>query len=88
MKEQLKINYRYQRKEDMSNKGTLNIILQEDGDVIVSVLGDDGTGNFRSATIEFCMPFSGGGRSTHTRKALIDLIYAIEKDNKEKPIED
>jgi len=37
------------------------------------------------ATVEFCAIGAGGGRSRHTRKALVDLIEAMKKDDEENP---
>ena len=46
----------------------------------MSVWNDKG-----GADVEFCTSFGGGGKSPNTRKALIDLMVAIEKDNQETP---
>ena len=78
----IKINHHYKRREDMSPDGMLTIIFQPDGDVIVVI--DDEHG--QTAQVEFCELAAGGGRSSHTRKALAELALAIEKDNKERPI--
>jgi hypothetical protein len=67
------------RFEDMSPTGRLEILRQEDGDVIVSVIQDDHT----SATVEFCAPMTGGGSSERTWKALRALFDSMEQDNKE-----
>lgn len=37
------------------------------------------------AAVEFCAIGGGGGRSRHTRKALVDLIEAMKKDDEENP---
>lgn len=68
------------RFEDMSPTGRLQILRQEDGDVIVSVIQDDNT----SASVEFCAPMTGGGSSERTWKALRALFDSMEQDNKER----
>lgn len=71
-----------ERKEDMSPDGKLMLIVQADGDVIVSVTSsDEGTG--AHASIEFCTPFSGGGGSPRTHKALLALVEAMQADNQD-----
>ena len=77
-----------ERFEDMSPRGVLQVIIQEDGDVIVcgipGSLEDFNTrGLYQSA--EFCTIGAGGGQSPHTRQALLDLFRAMELDNKEHP---
>lgn len=69
------------RKEDMSRNGRLRLFKQDDGDVCVSVVEDDGT----SAGIEFCVPGTGGGKSPKTLSALNVLALAIEEDNEADP---
>jgi hypothetical protein len=76
----------HERNEDMSCEGFLRIIKQPDGDVIVSVYGCDITEQFSITSVEFCAIGSGGGRSSHTLNALRALAEAIDKDNKEFPI--
>ena len=66
------------RLDDMSADAHLRVTLDGDNDVIVSVLDKDG-----GASVEFCTPGSGGGKSTRTRQALIALMVAIEADNAE-----
>ena len=68
------------RYDDMSQKGHIRVGLDSDNDVYVSVWDEDG-----GASVEFCTSFSGGGKSPNTRKALINLMIAIEKDNAETP---
>jgi thiamine pyrophosphokinase len=73
------------RREDMSLHGNLTVHQQSDGDIVVAVYSDDpiwGTGG----SIEFCAMGAGGGRSPQTLAALQDLMDAIERDNKERPI--
>lgn len=67
------------RAEDMG-QGYLRVVLDSDNDVVVAVW--DGK---RSASVEFCTPGLGGGRSSRTRMALIALMVAIEADNAERP---
>lgn len=73
-----------ERNEDMSPRGRLRLIKQEDGDIIVAIVPDLDDPSQRA--VEFCMPFTGGGRSSHTLKALRKLFEAMERDNKETPI--
>jgi hypothetical protein len=73
-----------ERNEDMSPIGRLALLLQVDGDVIVVVMADPR--EFSQTSVEFCQPFSGGGRSPHTLEALKDLAVAMERDNTENPI--
>jgi len=73
----------YSRNEDMSPDGKLELIMQDDGDVIVIVDGYDGMENKKRVSVEFTFPGGGGGRSPNTRKALIELAHAMELDNKE-----
>ncbi|QDV59046.1 hypothetical protein [Rosistilla oblonga] len=77
------------REEDMSPDGKLEILMQDDGDVIVNVKPSREDPHYRGSpfgvSVEFCSVGSGGGRSIHTLKALRDLFSAIEKDNAENP---
>ena len=73
------------RMDDMHKDGVLRVLLQDDGDVQVFV-GSSGHGEeWESASIEFCAPGAGGGRSPRTREALIGLMTAIEADNCDAP---
>jgi len=75
------------RREDMSQRGELSIIMQDDGDIIVSCLGIDCCGElYQESHVEFCVPVSGGGRSPRVREALVALMDAIDLDNKDNPI--
>jgi hypothetical protein len=68
------------RQEDMG-RGHLRLDLDSDNDVCIEVWNGE-----RSASVEFCNPGGGGGgRSSRTRKALIELMRAIEADNLESP---
>ncbi len=73
------------RKEDMSHDGQLMVCIEEDGDVIISVVPTEERARGYMPSVEFCSPGAGGGKSPHTRKALADLYYAIKKDNEENP---
>ncbi len=68
------------RMDDMHERGHLRVGLDRDGDVYVSVWDGD-----QGASVEFCTPGSGGGRSSRTRLALIALMLAMEADNAEHP---
>ena len=85
--EKMERNKRYIRKEDMSPDGTLTLFAGKLGDITLQVLGYDGASEEPlRAQVIFCTTSNGGGRSPHTRKALMALAEAIEKDNKECPI--
>lgn len=74
------------RKGDMSPRGQLKIQQDDDGDLYVTVYGDDGDGVIcESATVEFCTTGMGGGLSPNTRTALINLAEAMSKDNEQSP---
>ena len=71
----------FDRREDMGN-GRLRLILDGDSDLCISVISDEG----EMAGVEFCTPFSGGGRSPKVREALLDLCRAIREENASNPI--
>jgi hypothetical protein len=73
------------RAEDMSPDGRLRIWQQEDGDFIVEIVPWSKEEK-PSASVEFCTVGSGGGRSPHTRLALVALMEAIRQDNTESPM--
>lgn len=77
----LPLNEFFERREDMG-KGRLRLILDGDSDVSVAVISDEGD----MACVEFCVPFSGGGRSPKVRQALLDLCKAIREENRTNPI--
>jgi len=90
-------NKTYSRRDDMSQKRTLNVFIESDGDICVFVGEEIGKYKVSSpmktynenediayASVEF-VAMGGGMRSPHTRDALINLIKAIQKDNKENP---
>jgi len=76
---------------DMHPTRALKILVQRDLDIILVIeqdgmpVGDTDLGNpqDRAAQVEFC---SSGGRSPVTRQALFALIYAMKKDNQDRPI--
>lgn len=68
---------------DMSQQAHLRVGIDNENDVYVSVW-DERAG----ASVEFCVPGSGGGKSPRTREALIALMVAIEQDNAECPSRD
>jgi hypothetical protein len=67
------------RPEDMSPDGTLTLLRQDDGDIIVTVREAD-EGGFGSS-VEFCMS---GTQSPRTRNALAELMKAMREDEKHK----
>ncbi len=69
------------RKEDMSPNGRLRLFRQDDGDMCVAIIEDDGT----MAGVEFCVPGTGGGKSPKTLRALHALAHAILEDNAAEP---
>jgi len=82
----------YERIEDMSPRSYLRVLMEEDGDMIITVVAiKEGPGRYRGlpdmdiASVQFCAR-AGGGRSPNVRKALQELALAIEKDNAERPI--
>ena len=72
------------RYEDMSPDGFLRILQEPDGDLIVYIAGER-FGRPTAAAAQFCTVGGGGGRSPHTRQALIDLATAMTRDNRENP---
>lgn len=74
------------RNEDMSPRGHLKLLIQDDGDIIVSVYPEENGLIQMGGSVEFCAIGSGGGRSIHTIAALRALAEAMELDNKERPI--
>jgi len=65
------------RREDMSRTGRLRLIKQEDGDLCVAVIDEDG----HMSGVEFCVTGIGGGKSPRTVEALNQLALAIIADN-------
>lgn len=75
-----------ERNEDMSPRGKLVVLQQDDGDIIVCSQGMDRDLVQPGSSVEFCAIGSGGGRSPHTLRALYALMEAIERDNAERPL--
>jgi hypothetical protein len=72
-----------ERFEDMSPRGRLRLLKQDDGDILVCVLADpDGPDNGASVNVEFC---TSGGKSYKTLAALNALIDAMAADNQDRP---
>lgn len=70
-----------ERFEDMSPRGRLRVIQQDDGDMIVEVVEDmdsQGCCAGLSASVEFC---TSGGKSPKTREALRALMQAMADEN-------
>lgn len=74
------------RNEDMSQRGHLKLLIQDDGDIIVAVYPEQDGLIEPGGSVEFCIPGIGGGRSMHTHKALRALAEAMERDNQERPV--
>ena len=68
---------------DMSPDAHIRVGLDSDNDVYVSLWDERG-----GASIEFCCPGGGGGKSSKTRVALLALMVAIEADNAADPSRD
>ncbi|RLJ20018.1 hypothetical protein DJ031_06830 [bacterium endosymbiont of Escarpia laminata] len=74
----------FQRNGDMTPPGEsiLRLTIQDDGDVIIAI---DSTNPLTEkptyATIEFCEPGQGGGKSSATWTALHNLAAAMERDS-------
>lgn len=79
--EPLPLGVFFERREDMG-QGRLRLILDGDADVCVAVISDEGV----MADVEFCVPYSGGGRSPMVREALLALCRAIQAENASNPI--
>lgn len=71
----------FDREDDMG-QGRLRLILDGDSDVSIAVITTEG----EMADVEFCTPFSGGGRSPKVREALLNLARAIRDENASNPI--
>lgn len=70
---------------DMAPAGQshMRVSLDSESDACVTIW-DAARGPGRSASIEFCTRL-GGGKSQHTRTALVALMVAMERDNAERP---
>ena len=64
---------RFYKKTDDDNSGNLCLIMEQDGDIIITIDNHEK----KPLSLQFC---SSGGNSFHTRKALKELALAIEKD--------
>lgn len=62
-------------RDDMG-QGLLRVLFDSDNDVIVAIWPEGEP----SVSVEFCNGGGGGGKSLNTRKALIDLMCAMERD--------
>lgn len=71
-----------ERLESMSPEGFLRLIREDDGDIIVTVGTGGQRGGVRSVgSVQFCTPGAGGGGSSRTWRALVDLMGAMAADN-------
>ena len=70
-----------ERFEDMSVRGRLRLLQQDDGDIVVAIITDpDSDARGLSASVEFC---TSGGHSFRTLTALKALMEAMARDNRE-----
>lgn len=69
------------REEDMSPDGKLILFQQDDGDIIVTVQESLELLGPSRASVEFCIPGTGGGGSPETHRALRDLMEAMRADD-------
>lgn len=70
-----------ERFEDMSPRGRLRVLQQDDGDMSVAVIEDLQSGSLCAglmASVEFC---NSGGKSPRTLDALRALMMAMAEDN-------
>ncbi len=73
---------RVRRSGDMHPEGVSILqVTVSDGDVIVAIDAPSLFGKPTYASIEFCNPVRGGGRSPETHKALLQLANCIQMDN-------
>lgn len=71
-----------ERKESMSPRGFIRLIRQDDGDIVICVGSGDHNGKIEVVNaVEICTPFTGGGGSSRTYAALIQLMGAMAADN-------
>jgi hypothetical protein len=75
-------NIIYRRQGDMSPDGELQILVEDDGDVILTIRPDGWKGDIskRPASVQFCTVGSGGGKSPQTWNALRELARAMRAD--------
>lgn len=74
-----------ERFEDMSPRGRLRVLQQDDGDMIIEVVEDPNSQSCTaglSCAVEFCVS---GGKSPKTREALYVLMLAMAEENAERP---
>lgn len=81
MSKQAPCNTFIARKEDMSTSGRLRLLRQDDGDMCVAIIDEEGT----MASVEYCTPGTGGGKSPKTLHALRALALAMMEDNQADP---
>jgi hypothetical protein len=70
-----------ERFEDMSPRGRLRVLREQDGDVIVCVIPDPQAHPGQPMlSVEFC---TSGGGSPRTHAALLNLLDAMAQDNED-----
>lgn len=78
-----------ERTGDMDPNRSLHVCQTADGDIILSILDQYGMpiGGVQepNGIIEFSTVSGGGGKSGHTRAALVALMQAMKEDAKEDP---
>lgn len=72
------------RQGDMGEGLKLEVLREDDGDLIVSIMGVHDRFSPTHA-IQFCVPGTGGGTSPKTWRALLDLQAAMYDDNLGRP---
>jgi len=75
-------NKSFERIEDDSRDGYLQVMMSVDGDVWVKTYGSR-----MMSSCRFRTDFGGGGRSPRVRQALFILMMAIDAENEDKPQE-
>ena len=73
------------RRSEMDPNGCIQINLEQDGDVEITVYCGTSPVDYNRATVQFCTGMGGGGRSPRTREAAIRLMKAMEEDNETFP---
>ena len=72
-----------ERFEDMSQRGRLRVLQQDDGDMLITVIEDPNSSRGgEMAGVEFC---TSGGKSPKTLAALRALMLAMAEDNADRP---
>jgi hypothetical protein len=72
-----------ERFEDMSQRGRLRVVQQDDGDMVVGIVEDPaGPNGGVMVGVEFC---TSGGKSPKTLTALRRLMQAMAEDNADRP---